>query len=940
MRANLMLACLIVVFVSAVAAPSADCLELVGRWPYGPAYAVAASGDYAYFGSGTALMVANISNPAAPQVVGDVTLPGVVYSVAVSGEYAYMATYDAGLRVIDVSIPSAPVEVGYVATPGEAWGVAVSGDYAYMATYDAGLRVIDVSIPSAPVEVGYVATPGFARSVAVSGGYGYVADTSTRLRVIDVSVASAPVEVGFVRTPGLAFGVAVSGGYAYVANREAGLRVLDVSVASAPVEVGFVDTPAYAEGVAVAGGYAYVAGRYDGLRVLDVSVASAPVEVGFVGPRRTADTLGVAVSGGYAYFADNTAGLRVIDVSVASAPVEVGFVDTPGWAEGVAVSGGYAYVADHDRGLRVIDVSVASAPVEVGFVEMPGWATAVAVSGAYAYVAAGGLAVIDVSVASAPVEVGFVEMPGIAHGVAVSGGYAYVADGWAGLRVIDVSIPSAPVEVGFVDTPGEAEGVAVSGDYAYVGDSHEGLRVIDVSIPSAPVEVGFVRTPGLAFGVAVSGGHVYLADQDAGLAVFADTAPPSVSNTTVTPSSGYPSTMFLIQSTVTDESGVESVTAMIRKVEGGYVQELPMTPAGGDEYAATFDSTAAPSGAYVVDILAVDSSPYANQQTVTAVAGFDVDLPLPGAFGKVAPADGATGQPIDLTLSWGESTHAASYEYCIDATANSTCDGMWTSVGAGTSTNITGLDYETTYSWQVRAVNTSGSTQANGGTWWTFTTLPLPGAFSKLTPADGATNQPASLTLTWGTSADASSYEYCVDLTNNNACDGSWTTVGSGTSAVLSGLSWVTTYWWQVRAVNAQGSTQANNGAWWHFTTENQPLPGAFSKLTPADGATGQPVSLSLTWGTSTDAASYECCIDTTDNNACDSLWFSVGLVTSTEVTGLTEWTAYYWQVRAVNTTGSTDADGGTWWSFVTTPYLFGDSFESGDTSRWSATVP
>ena len=858
MRANLMLACLIVVFVSAVAAPSADCLELVGRWPYGPAYAVAASGDYAYFGSGTALMVANISNPAAPQVVGDVTLPGVVYSVAVSGEYAYMATYDAGLRVIDVSIPSAPVEVGYVATP------------------------------------------GFARSVAVSGGYGYVADTSTRLRVIDVSVASAPVEVGFVRTPGLAFGVAVSGGYAYVANREAGLRVLDVSVASAPVEVGFVDTPAYAEGVAVAGGYAYVAGRYDGLRVLDVSVASAPVEVGFVGPRRTADTLGVAVSGGYAYFADNTAGLRVIDVSVASAPVEVGFVDTPGWAEGVAVSGGYAYVADHDRGLRVIDVSVASAPVEVGFVEMPG----------------------------------------IAHGVAVSGGYAYVADGWAGLRVIDVSIPSAPVEVGFVDTPGEAEGVAVSGDYAYVGDSHEGLRVIDVSIPSAPVEVGFVRTPGLAFGVAVSGGHVYLADQDAGLAVFADTAPPSVSNTTVTPSSGYPSTMFLIQSTVTDESGVESVTAMIRKVEGGYVQELPMTPAGGDEYAATFDSTAAPSGAYVVDILAVDSSPYANQQTVTAVAGFDVDLPLPGAFGKVAPADGATGQPIDLTLSWGESTHAASYEYCIDATANSTCDGMWTSVGAGTSTNITGLDYETTYSWQVRAVNTSGSTQANGGTWWTFTTLPLPGAFSKLTPADGATNQPASLTLTWGTSADASSYEYCVDLTNNNACDGSWTTVGSGTSAVLSGLSWVTTYWWQVRAVNAQGSTQANNGAWWHFTTENQPLPGAFSKLTPADGATGQPVSLSLTWGTSTDAASYECCIDTTDNNACDSLWFSVGLVTSTEVTGLTEWTAYYWQVRAVNTTGSTDADGGTWWSFVTTPYLFGDSFESGDTSRWSATVP
>ena len=49
------------------------------------------SGDYAYFGSGAALMVADISDPAAPQVVGDVTLPGVVQAVAVAGGHAYVA---------------------------------------------------------------------------------------------------------------------------------------------------------------------------------------------------------------------------------------------------------------------------------------------------------------------------------------------------------------------------------------------------------------------------------------------------------------------------------------------------------------------------------------------------------------------------------------------------------------------------------------------------------------------------------------------------------------------------------------------------------------------------------------------------------------------------------------------------------------------------------
>jgi len=57
-------------------------------------------------------------------------------------------------------------------------------------------------------------------------------------------------------------------------------------------------------------------------------------------------------------------------------------------------------------------------------------------------------------------------------------------------------------------------------------------------------------------------------------------------------------------------------------------------------------------------------------------------------------------------------------------------------------------------------------------------------------------------------------------------------------------------------------------------------------------------------------------------------------------VTGLAEWTPYFWQVRAVNGGGSTDADGGSWWRFITTPYLFGDGFESGDTSAWTTTVP
>ncbi|HQL30037.1 MAG TPA: fibronectin type III domain-containing protein, partial [Thermoanaerobaculales bacterium] len=284
-------------------------------------------------------------------------------------------------------------------------------------------------------------------------------------------------------------------------------------------------------------------------------------------------------------------------------------------------------------------------------------------------------------------------------------------------------------------------------------------------------------------------------------------------------------------------------------------------------------------------------------------------------------------------------TDATSYEYCIDTSNNGACNASWISVGGATGAPLSGLSAATSYFWQVRAVNGQGDTEANGGAWWTFTTQPLPGAFSKTAPANGATGLPTSPTLSWAVSADATSYEYCVDTSNNSACDGSWTTTGSGTSAGLSGLGYATTYYWQVRAVNAQGSTQANGGAWWAFTTE-VPMPGAFNKLTPADGATGQLTTLTLSWGASADVGYYEYCIDTADNGVCDGSWIQSGVVTSVQVTDLSEWTGYFWQVRAINGQGSTDADGGAWWWFVTTPYLFGDGFESGDTSPWTTTVP
>ena len=86
------------------------------------------------------------------------------------------------------------------------------------------------------------------------------------------------------------------------------------------------------------------------------------------------------------------------------------------------------------------------------------------------------------------------------------------------------------------------------------------------------------------------------------------------------------------------------------------------------------------------------------------------------------PANSAIGESVNPTLSWGSSANATSFEYCHDTINNGSCDTSWINVGTNTSANLTGLNGHTTYYWQVRSLGNSATTNADGGTWWSFTT--------------------------------------------------------------------------------------------------------------------------------------------------------------------------------------------------------------------------
>ncbi len=298
---------------------------------------------------------------------------------------------------------------------------------------------------------------------------------------------------------------------------------------------------------------------------------------------------------------------------------------------------------------------------------------------------------------------------------------------------------------------------------------------------------------------------------------------------------------------------------------------------------------------------------------------------LPGAFSKLTPPDASLDVAVSgLGLSWGVSARATRYEYCYDTLNDDQCGGSWTNAGTATTATLSGLAYNTPYYWQVRAVNSYGNFQANGGVWWSFRTRAAPpGAFSKISPADSASDQLTNLTLTWETSPGAT-YQYCLDTNFGETCasDGAWTSTNTTPSADITGLSYNTTYYWQVKATIGSTVTLANEGVYWSFTTRIAP-PGPFGKTSPGDASTGQLLDPTLAWEASAgDNVTYEYCYSTTKTaqNACNGTWYLAGTATSASLSGLSNATLYYWQVRAVNTSGTTYANGSAdaLWSFTT----------------------
>ena len=215
-----------------------------------------------------------------------------------------------------------------------------------------------------------------------------------------------------------------------------------------------------------------------------------------------------------------------------------------------------------------------------------------------------------------------------------------------------------------------------------------------------------------------------------------------------------------------------------------------------------------------------------------------------------APSDGAVNQPTTVTLSWSSATSSVPTTYEVFVSTSSVFGTSETSSAYRTSTEVNCVN-NTTYYWEVRVIDTQG----NPGSWsgvWSFTTAPeVLGVATLSAPSDGATNQPATVILSWNNATSSVPTTYGVFVSTSSAFSPVWTPGVSGTSAVVSCAN-NTTYYWEVRVLDAQG----NPGSWsgvWSFTTALNGL-GAPTLSAPSNGATSQLTTVTLNWSSAMSA--------------------------------------------------------------------------------------
>ncbi len=263
------------------------------------------------------------------------------------------------------------------------------------------------------------------------------------------------------------------------------------------------------------------------------------------------------------------------------------------------------------------------------------------------------------------------------------------------------------------------------------------------------------------------------------------------------------------------------------------------------------------------------------------------------------PANNATGVSVSTdTLKWAAVTGAATYR--VQLSTDSTFATTLVNDSTVTTTLRAGgaLANNTVYYWRVNAKNAGGTSAFS--TRSSFTTIlaaPVPS-----TPANGATGLPITAdTLKWTASTGAVTYRVQLSTDSNFATTTLNDSTVTATQRAVGTLANNTTYYWRVNAKNTGGTSAFSTR--FSFTTIVA-VPTAPVLSTPANNALNQPLTDTLKWAATANAATYRVELST-DSTFATTLVNDSTVATNLRAVTLVGNTVYFWRVNAKNVAGT-----------------------------------
>jgi len=222
-----------------------------------------------------------------------------------------------------------------------------------------------------------------------------------------------------------------------------------------------------------------------------------------------------------------------------------------------------------------------------------------------------------------------------------------------------------------------------------------------------------------------------------------------------------------------------------------------------------------------------------------------------------SPANNATGQTLSTLLVWYKSTGATGYGVQVATDVAFTNIILTDTTLTDSTRTVSGLSPLTFYWWRVNAKNVAGTSSYSSA--FTFKTMGAASQVTLVNPPNAATGQPINILFTWRRANDLTSpvgklnKHENITPDNGQAISNYWyelvtdtvsfanllrDTTLIDTTKNVTGLNYLTTYYWRVKAKNQVGYGAFSG--WFRFTTIVLPpalvnmnvIPGGFYNTT------------------------------------------------------------------------------------------------------------